>query len=90
MSPDDGKSGLAINVNYVKRVPAILKIVEFVSMLKLIFSEAAICRCSTKCVFLKVFQNLYKNTCVRLSLKEAPAQIISCEFYTKFFRILFL
>ena len=55
VAPDDGKSGLAININYVKRIPAILKIIEFVSMLRLIF-RTSVCICVLQCVFLKIFQ----------------------------------
>ena len=47
-------------------------------------SEAAAQRCSVKQVFLEILENSLENTCARVSflikLKEAPAQMFSCEF----------
>ena len=49
--------------------------------------EAAVGRCSSKKVFLKISQYSQKNTCVGVSFycKETPAQVFSCE-YCKIFK----
>ena len=52
-------------------------------------SEAAVCACSTKQLFLKISQNSQENTCNRISFqpticnfieKETPAYTFFCEF----------
>ena len=56
-------------------------------------SEAAVCACSTKQLFLKILQNSQENTCTRIFFqpticnfieKETPAYIFFCEFYDFF------
>ena len=38
--------------------------------------------CSLKDLFLKIFQSVQKNICVRrLYQKETPAKVLSCEFH---------
>ena len=56
------------------------------------YTEAAICRCSVKKIFLKILQNSQENTCGRVNFikKETLAQVFSCEFCKIFKNTFFL
>ena len=45
----------------------IIVLLEFVQVIQFFFAEAAVCRCSTKKVFLKFLQNSLGNSCAGVS-----------------------
>ena len=62
--------GIILTIKYYRNRLSfwlIIVLLEYVQVIQFFFAEAAVCKCSTKKLFLKILQNSLGNSCAGVS-----------------------